>query len=92
MVGLLSALGKPLFDAAFCSEHGSPDESACSRLTDCSLRPVWAHLDAMLRQFFSQTTLADLVRGEGSTKAQLAERWPLLLPSQARSLPRRTSR
>jgi Rrf2 family transcriptional regulator, iron-sulfur cluster assembly transcription factor len=93
VLAVLSSLGKPLFDAAFCSEHGSPDESACSRLTDCSLRPVWAHLDAMLRQFFSQTTLADLVRGEGSTRAQLAERWPLLLPSQARqSLPRRTSR
>ena len=90
---ILKALGKPLYDSSFCREHGSPGTTDCSRLTDCSLRPVWAHLDAMLRQFFSQTTLADLVRGEGSTRAQLAERWPLLLPSQAKqALPRRPSR
>jgi len=81
VLSILAALGKPLFDSSFCREHGAPDESACSRLTDCSLRPVWAHLDAMLRQFFSQTTLADLVRGERSTELQLAERWPLLLPT-----------
>jgi Rrf2 family transcriptional regulator, iron-sulfur cluster assembly transcription factor len=94
ILSILAALGKPLFDSSFCREHGAPDESACSRLTDCSLRPVWAHLDAMLRGFFSQTTLADLVRGEHSTELQLAERWPLLLSPLRPSVPtqRRTSR
>lgn len=93
VLAILAALGKPLFDSSFCREHGAPDESACTRLTDCSLRPVWAHLDAMLRQFFSQTTLADLVRGERSTETQLAERWPLLVaPPRPAVPPRRTSR
>jgi len=93
VLAVLSALGRPLFDDAFCREHRSPDDSACSRLTDCSLRPVWAHLDAMLRQFFSQTTLADLAHGEGPTRAQLAERWPLLMPPQAKPAgSRRTAR
>ena len=94
VLSVLSGLGKPLFDSSFCREHGAPDSSACSRLTDCSLRPVWAHLDAMLRGFFSQTTLADLVRGERSTEMQLAERWPLLPPPPRTSAPpqRRTSR
>ena len=74
---ILNALGKPLFDSTFCRDHGSPDAADCSRLTDCSLRPVWAHLDALLRRFFEQTTLADLVAGERRADEHLQERWPL---------------
>ena len=77
---ILKALGKPLFDSTFCREHGSPDATDCSRLTDCSLRPVWAHLDALLSRFFEQTTLADLVAGERRTDRHLQERWPLTVP------------
>lgn len=74
---ILKALGKPLFDSTFCREHGSPDATDCSRLTDCSLRPVWAHLDALLKRFFEQTTLADLATGERRADRHLQERWPL---------------
>ncbi|OFV80260.1 MAG: hypothetical protein A2Y78_10650 [Acidobacteria bacterium RBG_13_68_16] len=77
---ILKALGKPLFDSTFCREHGSPDATDCSRLTDCSLRPVWAHLDALLRRFFEQTTLADLAAGERRTDRHLQERWLLTVP------------
>jgi len=77
---ILKALGKPLFDSTFCREHGSPDATDCSRLTDCSLRPVWAHFDALLRRFFEQTTLADLAAGERRTDRHLQERWPLTVP------------
>jgi Rrf2 family iron-sulfur cluster assembly transcriptional regulator len=77
---ILKALGKPLFDATFCRDHGSPGATDCARLTDCSLRPVWAHLDALLRRFFEQTTLADLVSGERRTDRHLQERWPLVMP------------
>ena len=78
---VLKALGKPLFDATFCRDHGSPDAADCFRLTDCSLRPVWAHLDALLRRFFEQTTLADLASGERRTDRHLQERWPLIMPA-----------
>ena len=74
---VLEALGKPLFDTNFCREHGSPHLDSCMRLTDCSLRPVWAQLDALLRQFFTQTTLADLASGERFTSDHLRQRWPL---------------
>jgi len=77
---ILEALGKPLFDSSFCRDHGSPDASECSRLTDCSLRPVWAHLDALLKRFFENTTLADLAAGERRTDKHLQERWPLTVP------------
>lgn len=78
---ILKALGKPLFDSTFCHEHGSPDAADCSRLTDCSLRPVWAHLDALLRRFFAQTTLAQLAAGERLTDRHLQERWSLTIPA-----------
>jgi len=78
---ILKALGKPLYDSSFCREHGSPGTTDCSRLTDCSLRPVWAHLDALLRRFFENTTLADLATGERRADRHLQERWPLLAPA-----------
>jgi Rrf2 family protein len=78
---VLEALGKPLFDSSFCRDHGSPDAGDCARLTECSLRPVWAHLDALLRQFFENTTLADLAAGERRTDKHLQERWPLTVPA-----------
>jgi Rrf2 family protein len=74
---VLEALGKPLFDKNFCDEHGHAANGGCTRLTDCSLRPVWAHLDALLRELFAQTTLADLASGERWTDSRLKERWPL---------------
>ncbi|HVN74767.1 MAG TPA: Rrf2 family transcriptional regulator [Thermoanaerobaculaceae bacterium] len=77
---VLEALGKPLFDSTFCRDHGSPDASACTRLTDCSLRPVWAHLDALLKRFFENATLADLAAGERRADRHLQERWPLTVP------------
>ena len=77
---VLEALGKPLFDSGFCRDHGRPDASDCSRLSDCSLRPVWAHLDALLRRLFEHTTLSDLAAGERRTDKHLQERWPLIVP------------
>ena len=81
VLAILAGLGKPLFDSSFCREHGAPDASACSRMTDCSLRPVWAHLDALLKRFFENTTLADLAAGEHRTDEHLQERWPLTVPA-----------
>lgn len=78
---ILNALGKPLYDSTFCRVHGAPHAADCSRLTDCSLRPVWAHFDALLRQFFTKTTLADLAADERRTDKHLQERWPLLAPA-----------
>jgi DNA-binding IscR family transcriptional regulator len=77
---ILEVLGKPLFDSGFCLQHRSSDASDCSRLTDCSLRPVWAHLDALLKRVFEHTTLADLTAGERLTDKHLQERWPLIVP------------
>jgi Rrf2 family iron-sulfur cluster assembly transcriptional regulator len=79
---ILEALGKPLYDSTFCSVHGATRAAECSRFSDCSLRPVWAHLDALLRQFFAKTTLADLAADERRTDEHLQQRWPLLVSTR----------
>jgi len=78
---ILRALGKPLFDAGFCRQHGATAQAVCSRLADCSLRPVWSHLDLLLDAFFANTTLADLLAGETRTNAHLDARWPRPAPA-----------
>jgi Rrf2 family iron-sulfur cluster assembly transcriptional regulator len=77
---VLRALGKPLYDAAFCREHGASTDACCTRQSGCSLRPVWRHLDLLFDAFFAHTTLADLLAGERSTSRHLASRWPLVAP------------
>lgn len=70
---VFEALGEPLFDAAFCDRRGYV-EAACRRRGDCALRPVWAHLDAAVRQLFGGITLADLATGERRMRDRLTGR------------------
>jgi len=77
VAAILAATGRPLFDSSFCRTHSGPMGDDCARLSECALRPVWSHLDALLRQFFGQTTLADLAAGERKTHDYLAAHWPL---------------
>ena len=83
VAAVLAALGTPLFDAEYCRRSGDAAQGRCGRLGDCALRPVWVHLDALLAGFFTRTTLADLLAGEGETTRQLASRFPLPTASPA---------
>ncbi len=74
---ILAAVGPRLFDPAWCQRRGRRGPAPCIRLSDCALRPVWSHLDALLHDFFARTTLADLVTGERAIRDHLAARWPL---------------
>ena len=61
-----------------------PTRRDCSRLTDCSLRPVWAHLDALLRQLLRRRPRSPTSRpGSARTDRHLQERWPLTVPRAA---------
>jgi Rrf2 family transcriptional regulator, iron-sulfur cluster assembly transcription factor len=89
---ILRALGKPLFDGAYCQQHTPAQEASCARLANCSLRPVWAHLDRLLFAFFEHTTLADLAEGEKESNRHLRKSWPLVVPAgwQRPNSPRET--
>lgn len=69
----LRALGTPLFHASFCRPRRGPAKGErCRRLADCSLRPVWSHLDTLLDTVFTHLTLAHLLAGEDTTRKSLA--------------------
>lgn len=68
----LRSLGTPLFHSSFCRPRGRTAQSRCRRLADCSLRPVWAHLDILLEAAFHHLTLAHLLAGENTTRKNLA--------------------
>lgn len=68
----LRVLGTPLFHRSFCRPRGRAAAGHCRRLSDCSLRPVWAHLDIVLDRVFTHLTLAHLLAGEDTTRRSLA--------------------
>lgn len=78
------ALGERLFDAGFCDRHGYV-EARCRRQEDCSLRPMWAHLDTAVTSLFGRITLAELLDSEASMKDRLSGTWAAdrLLPALA---------
>ncbi len=78
---VLTATGSLVWDPDACSYRGPHGRDACPRRADCSLRPVWSQLDAIVHDLLSRTTLADLTAGEGATRNHLATHWPL--PSAA---------
>ena len=61
----LQALGGEFFTAGFCACHPGRRRH-CVRVTDCSLRPLWAALQAGVRESLEGISLADLQRDERS--------------------------
>ncbi len=76
---VLSALGEPLFHPEFCRNHGG-ELSACVHSNECSVRPLFFHLDRMFREFFAGTSLADLLAEEQLLHRKLAEKTAPRLP------------
>lgn len=72
----LRVLGQPLFHRTFCAPRRGAAWERCHRLPNCSLRPVWSHLDALLEAVFRHITLAQLLAGEDTTRTRLAALGP----------------
>ncbi len=62
LAGVVGAFDEPLYDRGFC-ERLTPEGGACVRSATCGLRPVWRGLTAVVSDFLSQITVADLLRG-----------------------------
>ncbi len=62
---IVSGLGEPLQEGAFC-EQGRSLTERCARANQCGLRPVWTSLAAVIGDFLSNITVADLITGNGS--------------------------
>ncbi len=76
---VLELLGGRLYGPSFCDRH-SGLQDACAHHTDCSLRPLWQTLQAMLERVLNRMTLSDLQRDEKEMMQWLNERTNQLLP------------
>ena len=72
---VLQALGDPLFEGRFSGGLLVPSSRGCPRSEGCGLRSVWRHIEAMIMQVLSGTTLADLLGSETSVTSHVAQLW-----------------
>lgn len=61
---VMDALGGGLFPEGFCTDHRGARVS-CVHSRDCALRPMWASLDAIIRETLDRVTLHDLLAPDG---------------------------
>ncbi len=69
---VLTALGGPLFDTAFCSAH-SGTMKLCTNSVDCSARSLWQMIQFTVNQLLEKVTLYDLVNTEKESDKILKE-------------------
>ncbi len=70
---VLRSLGDPLFEGRFCGTVLIPPAEGCPRVEGCGLRSVWRHIEAMIMEVLSGTTLADLLHSETSVASHLTQ-------------------
>ena len=69
VAAVIRALGKPLLEGC-ASELGG--ESLCPHSADCSLRPIWQHLQAEIENTLERITVSQLLRHESGMRARLS--------------------
>ncbi|MGQ9495366.1 MAG: RrF2 family transcriptional regulator [Thermoanaerobaculaceae bacterium] len=76
---VLACLGQPLFHLDFCKDHVGKGTD-CVHTQECAVRPLFFHLDLLLRQFFASITLSELLEKERQIHRRFAQRKHHLLP------------
>ena len=59
---VVGAFESTIYGPDFCTRM-TPGEERCANETDCGLRPVWHGLTAVIGDFLSNITVADIVGG-----------------------------
>lgn len=67
---LLGLLGGRLFEPDFCERHAGT-ESTCANSTDCSIRPVWQSVQAVVDRVLNRISLGDLLRNEEAISSSM---------------------
>jgi Rrf2 family protein len=60
---IFTALDGHFFEPGYCERYPG-QENLCVHTTECSIRSLWARLDAVIREILRKTSLADLSRTE----------------------------
>lgn len=59
-----------------CFNADRTDDEPCPHADDCSLRPVWQHIERQVSGVLAQITLVDLLREEEQVNQQVERLWP----------------
>ncbi len=70
VTSIFRSLGRPLLQGCFNSGRETADDP-CPHVSECSLRPVWHHLEGTLTQTLDRITLADLLQKEREVRAHV---------------------
>ncbi|MCP4605341.1 MAG: Rrf2 family transcriptional regulator [Proteobacteria bacterium] len=71
VTSIFRSLGRPLLQGCFNSGRETADDP-CPHVSECSLRPIWHHLEGTLTQMLDRITLADLIQKERDVRAHVA--------------------
>lgn len=82
LAGVVGAFAEPLYGVGFC-ERLTPEGTTCVRAASCGLRPVWRGLTAVVSDFLSQITIADLLRGPATPGGAGMGGLPVLGPARS---------
>jgi Rrf2 family protein len=72
VAAVIRALGKPVFEgcqSAMTDRNAAP----CPHQADCTLRPIWEHLQSAVTHTLDQITLSDLIQKERHIRIRMAE-------------------
>ena len=72
MATVFRALGRPLLEGCFNS-GAELGENHCHHVADCSLRPVWKHMEGEITDVLDRITLADLLKKERVVRGQMSQ-------------------
>ncbi len=69
VAAVIRALGRPLFEGCYSASDAA---TQCPHLSDCTLRPIWEHLQTAVTRTLDQITLSDLVQKERHIRDRVA--------------------
>jgi hypothetical protein len=84
---ILQVLSKDTFGIEFCESH-SGIKTKCVHNEDCSVRPVWTGLTALIQNFLANITLKQLMQKESACQSELTDSFTILQDITERNLAR----
>jgi Rrf2 family iron-sulfur cluster assembly transcriptional regulator len=69
VAAVLRAVGEVLDG---CNTRAASSSSTCPHATDCTIRPIWRHVEQQIIGALEQVTLHDMLSKEGMVQQQLA--------------------
>jgi Rrf2 family protein len=71
VAAVIRSLGKPIVEG--CASASGGDANVCPHIADCSLRPIWEHLQAEVTETLDRITIFELMKKERGMRARMAD-------------------